>query len=157
LDRDGHAAAQAAGREPAPVRALCEWARALCAYGSAARDAAPRRARLAGAERALAARRADAAAAQAALAGALAAVAALRARARRATRQGFLFMKRRRAAEACAGPRMNPAPGRQEECQGGVQRKRALEAELADLEARLVGACARLQRRPRPPGQLGSQ
>jgi dynein heavy chain len=84
LGQTCHAAVQAAGREPAPARALCEWARALCAYGGAARDAAPRRARLTGAERALAARRADAAAAQAALAGALAAVAALRARARRA-------------------------------------------------------------------------
>ena len=53
------------------------WVRAICMYGGIARDIAPRRARLAGAQTGLAAKEAALCSAQAALAGALSAVAAM--------------------------------------------------------------------------------
>lgn len=62
------------------ARGLCMWVRAICVYGGVARDIAPRRARMAGAQKALEAKQAALADAQAALAGALLAVATLRVR-----------------------------------------------------------------------------
>lgn len=60
------------------ARGLCMWVRAICVYGGVSRDIAPRRARLASAQKALAAKQAALTDAQAMLVGTLAAVATLR-------------------------------------------------------------------------------
>lgn len=68
------------GRVSGAARGLCMWVRAICVYGGVVRDIAPRRARLANAQKALGAKQAALADAQAMLFGTLAAVATLRVR-----------------------------------------------------------------------------
>ena len=68
---------QAVGHVSGGAQSLCMWVRAICVYGGIARDIAPRHARLAGVQTALAAKEVALSSAQAALAGALSVVAAL--------------------------------------------------------------------------------